>query len=987
MAYLLLLVLPLVLGACSKPPTVHSPETVNTEEAKTILLTDSADGAEACAGAVRDVGGRVLYQNDVGLILTDLAPGDAALARCEATITPNFTSPPAPAVRAESRATDESTDESQDLSTLLRLLPAEEMRARSFVRQHPAFDGRGIVIAVLDTGLELDHPVLSKTTTGEAKISDVQDFSGEGRVDLQAVTAEGGTVSATHGTYKVEGIAGSDLHLGLFPASTIARADRIATKDTFVDLGVLSFKTEAGLRARIDTDADKDFTDESDLHDFSASRAFVRIGAARSLAVALNIQLDGKRLVLFFDDGSHGTHVAGIAAGYDPRGLQGVAPGAKVMGLKIGDNRLAGGSTTTASKMLAIDYAAQKGAHIVNLSYGIRAGSDLGRSAIDQYVDRVARQRGVLFAISGGNEGPGIQTIGTPAGADLAITAGAFVSKETARENYGFVNVYGDHMWYFSSVGPRTDGGWKPSIAAPGSALSSVPLWMGGHENFRGTSMAAPQVAGALALVLSAAKGLAYPTDRPTVTRAFLNGAKRLDGITFVEQGRGLADVPATVERLGKLKGEPGVEYSIGVNSPVSPEGVGRGIFVRSGSRPANAFTVAVTPEFPQTMSAGEQQVFLRTFRLEASADWIRTPGTFWIHGGRRAFQVDLDWEKLSRPGLYSERIQAIDEKTGEVAFDLPVTVVRPEKLDESNGHELRLDLTVRVGETKRLFLQIPAGATAVEGEIVSNGPRVWGQLLDSRGKFVAGFNDGDATAPLARQSFQAGLDSAGVYEIDLVGPEANERPAKVSLRIRALSLSVTRLPFVTQHIAEVAVQNNFGGIKILPNVELRAVERRNRITIQGDKGKLPIEWSAADADLFAGLDLVVETAERFYDLMTDFPYNYFCADGSVLEAGGLEEKGTVHVAQPCPGTFELQGAFTEEAPASWYVDVTERRPLRQPVLVHQGAKRLVETGQRLVIPLDFARAVSPAEGFEACLALRLTNEEGKLLQETTHCR
>ena len=66
--------------------------------------------------------------------------------------------------------------------------------------------------------------------------------------------------------------------------------------------------------------------------------------------------------------------------------------------------------------LLAIDFAVAKKAQIINLSYGIRAGSNLGKSVIDKYIDKVAAEKGVLFSISAGNEGPGLLTIGTPAG-------------------------------------------------------------------------------------------------------------------------------------------------------------------------------------------------------------------------------------------------------------------------------------------------------------------------------------------------------------------------------------------------------------------------------------------------------------------------------------------------------------------------------------------------------------------------------------------
>ena len=58
----------------------------------------------------------------------------------------------------------------------------------TFHRENPEVDGRGVVIAVLDTGVDMGVPGLDDTPTGEVKVIDVQDFTGEGDVDLEKVT-------------------------------------------------------------------------------------------------------------------------------------------------------------------------------------------------------------------------------------------------------------------------------------------------------------------------------------------------------------------------------------------------------------------------------------------------------------------------------------------------------------------------------------------------------------------------------------------------------------------------------------------------------------------------------------------------------------------------------------------------------------------------------------------------------------------------------
>ena len=79
--------------------------------------------------------------------------------------------------------------------------------------------------------------------------------------------------------------------------------------------------------------------------------------------------------------------------------------------------------------------------------------------------------------ISAGNSGPGLNTIGDPSVATKVMSVGAYVHKDTWLNNYGAVATKTDGMFVFSSRGPREDGGFKPNISAPGSAVSSIPAW------------------------------------------------------------------------------------------------------------------------------------------------------------------------------------------------------------------------------------------------------------------------------------------------------------------------------------------------------------------------------------------------------------------------------------------------------------------------------------------------------------------------------
>ena len=334
--------------------------------------------------------------------------------------------------------------------------------------------------------------------------------------------------------------------------------------------------------------------------------------------------------------------------------------------------------------------------------------------------------------------------------------------------------------------------------------------------------MAAPQAAGGLALILSAAIQSSLSTDRIPITQAVYAGAKPIAHLSWIEQGRGLMNVPAAYASLKKLEGKLAVEYSLSINSPTSPTGNGQGILVRSRQNPSNSFTVAVTPELPKNAPA----LFLRTFSLKPSASWIKLPASFWIHGSERAFQVDIDYSALEQAGLYSEKIVAIDESTNEIAFEIPVTVVKPSRLSDENAFHVEREITVPVGKTNRYFFDFPAGTTAVQASVISDGPRIWGQLLDPNGQEVFRIADGSITPPQPPIHAQGEISRGGVYELDIVAPAYNQRTAKVKLKIQLFSLTTQLEPALEPNQQEILVQNNFAPLKITGQTAINLVQK-----------------------------------------------------------------------------------------------------------------------------------------------------------------
>ncbi|MEB3329998.1 MAG: S8 family serine peptidase, partial [Candidatus Sericytochromatia bacterium] len=175
------------------------------------------------------------------------------------------------------------------------------------------------------------------------------------------------------------------------------------------------------------------------------------------------------------DDQGHGTHVAGtIAALADNQlGAAGVAPASKVLPIKVLDAQGRGSSVGVAE---GIRFATRAGAKVINLSLGSPFPSFFVRAAVAEAV-----AAGVVVVAAAGNNGSTRRFY--PAAFPGVVAVGA--------------STYQDTRAAFSNHGP-----WV-AVAAPGQAIYQTAL-RNGYASLNGTSMAAPHVAGAAALVLGA---------------------------------------------------------------------------------------------------------------------------------------------------------------------------------------------------------------------------------------------------------------------------------------------------------------------------------------------------------------------------------------------------------------------------------------------------------------------------------------------------
>lgn len=316
--------------------------------------------------------------------------------------------------------------------------------------------------------------------------------------------------------------------------------------------------------------------------DLQPSGLRLRSGAYSSQRVATFVDfVNGQRQP--YDDHGHGSHVAGVILGngFDSLGKQaGMAPEASLVALKVLDRD---GRGTISNIIAALDWVSANAAthhiRVVNLSAGAGVTESYWTDPLTLAAKRLVDQGIVVVAAAGnlGKNSSGAAQYGgilCPANAPWVLTVGASSTQGTVKRR-------DDTVAAFSSRGPtRGDYLAKPDLVAPGHGIVSLAdagsTLYAAHPDYlvdgtrrtanapylslSGTSMAAPQVAGALALMFEA-----NPSLTPNLAKAILQyTAQSVDPFNALEQGAGFLDVLGAV-RLAKFyaKNKPGARLPV----------------------------------------------------------------------------------------------------------------------------------------------------------------------------------------------------------------------------------------------------------------------------------------------------------------------------------------------------------------------------------------------------------------------------------------
>ncbi|KAL7459659.1 hypothetical protein ACHAWC_011570 [Mediolabrus comicus] len=701
-------------------------------------------------------------------------------------------------------------------------------------------------------------------------------------------------------------------------------------------------------KAVIDLESNGNLTNSIPMAPFRYNRQVGELGFGSHVSFCIQVYDEGKTLSIVTDAGSHGTHVAGIASSYfgpsssssssgeekddeekkkvdnNKHDLNGVAPGAQILALKIGDGRL-GSSETGTGLIRGLITAKKYGCDLVNLSYGEPSWQpDVGR--VSEVFAKAFNDWGMTVFTSAGNDGPALSSLGSPGSLTSVITVGAWVSPQMMIEQYSTLPPEDDDAplegasYYFSSRGPTPDG-YLPDVCGPGGAVAPVPrASLQGKAQYHGTSMSSPNVCGVAACVLSAVKQNGVIACGPNELKRALKNTAIASGFVVepFSQGSGLVSALDCADYIIKNHGKEGQSIAIDVSFPARNNA--RGLYIRDEVEldSPQSFSVLVKPQFShanmRTSSELDELLSLELhLLLKSSEAWVTCPESMTLMSAKerngQTFSVRLNTQDL-KPGVHYASVDALDasdEARGPI-FSVPITVIVPHSRfvstdkpkfqlsdtseNESialkdNGLDLTSTFQLAQGVPNRRFFTVPMGAEWATIKLKSkDAPRVLLHAIP----FVRG--DMPNTECQLKRFFQMKEGVEEEYHIRVKGGSslevclqllwlANPSPGFVTADIEFHSLNIRGPTLVSSQPVTITASSEFARLgasaplraeQLNPECKLKSVLRTLRpnnidITLgSAERDKEP----PSDAALASNAD---EVPSRIYEMRLTYQF------------------------------------------------------------------------------------------------------------------
>lgn len=696
----------------------------------------------------------------------------------------------------------------------------------AFAAKHPTFDGRGVVIGIIDDGFDPAHPDIGASLDAAGRsgpkiidwVSPIQetdatalgtsplydfgiDFPVAPSVLLGPVTPVGNELAFSGAIYVLpRDVSPASLSVGILDFNKGRGALQAPysgdTSDRFRPGGYAVLLEGSTGRVWIDINDTKNFAQYKPLRDVSVAGEWGSVGRddprtavreSTTFWLRVNVARREVRAELS-GGGDHGMMVLGLAAGgrYRQGPRVGVAPSAAVLLTSMRPDY-----THTWIERAAVALADPR-ADLISWSGGDVVSPSDGSSFVDLAFSRLLRNNQKLLIAAAGNSGPSLGRSLSPALVEGAVSVGAYKPRDAIRVFEGFDPSAADTLEPYTAAGPTEDGRVYPDVLGIAGTLSfvspSTRLQNGilegagsyelpvGYAASGGTSAGTPTVAGVVALLISAARQVGIAYDRERLKAAIISSAKLADGVAIWRQGNGLVQVDDAWELLRRIPASWSpirIESFASVRSKLSSRlatpNVGRGIFEREGWTVGESAVRSIR-FIRRSGPSGPMR-----FRLR----WKGDTWAFRANSRELILPLDVPVELQvhvgpSRPGVNATILDLVEPKSGLIAYQVMNAVVAAERLDHQHGYQAHVAGSISMPGVKAVFLDVPENAQVLRLKIELKNAAATMRLAQPNGSLFP--DTGSTERPLSPARLRNGVleyvvsrPDAGVWQLSIL--------------------------------------------------------------------------------------------------------------------------------------------------------------------------------------------------------------------------
>lgn len=597
-----------------------------------------------------------------------------------------------------------------------------------WLEQHPTFDGRGVTIALLESGQPaFSNPILGSARTLDGrpvpKLAGIVNPLDQNEPDQTRVRLET-TVRAKSAWARIDGRTYILPHSGAYRFGTLELA---AGRNLAYRFGVL--EDEATREIRVDANGNADFRDEQPMADVNERLDVRTLKLVYPRAMDLSFVIARGRaphtMHIYLGISGHQTMTLSVAAGSrSPNSLAyGVAPNARVLLVR----------TIVPQYPLVdlvegwLDASKRSDVDVFCESAGFMLVPDTAADFTGLLFRRISAVLGKPLFHAAGNMQLFLNSVYALGD---GFSVGGSLGPRTYAALYGGGSLRRLMVHPFGAAGPSLDGAIKPDFLAPmyrlaadvpwGTALSlpandpSVRL-PAGYQISCCTSATSPYAAGVAALLISAAKQQRVPYSLASLGRALRIGARFLPDVSSVRQGSGVLDIARAWRELTHPVDVPRITASASIVHPLAQ-------YAAQGSRGQGLY------EFGNWTSGMTGRRDIR-FRRESGADrsvtyrlsWTGNDGTFaspsvvtlplddWV-----AVPITVD---VKSSGAHGALLNLHDPATDRIVFRTQATVVAADHADPRTG-TIRMAGAVPLMGARNHYLHVPPDVQALNVDL-----------------------------------------------------------------------------------------------------------------------------------------------------------------------------------------------------------------------------------------------------------------------------